>query len=381
MSVKTSLPVGVENFQEIRTMGLYYVDKTGFIKALLDNWGKVKLFTRPRRFGKTLNMSMLKYFFEFGCDQKLFEGLEISKEKELCAEYMGKFPVISISLKDISGNNFSSACEKMCSLIGNEAMRFSFLSESDRLTETEREKYRKLTALDNNGMFALPNGLLRESLFTLSLLLEKHYGKKAIILIDEYDVPLDQAYRSGYYDEMVDLIRGMLGRALKTNESLYFSVLTGCLRISKESIFSGFNNFSVYTVKDTRYNEYFGFTDAEVQKMLVYYGFTGQYSLICEWYDGYRFGSLNIYCPWDVVNYCDGLRDGSVTKPQNYWVNTSSNDIIRRFVSQANSATREEIEQLIGGGSVNKSVRQELTYRDLESGMKTCGVFYLPPVI
>lgn len=370
MAVKTSLPVGVENFGEIRTMGLYYVDKTLFIKTLLENWGKVKLFTRPRRFGKTLNISMLKHFFEIGCDRTLFDGLEISKEKELCEKYMGKYPVISISLKDAAGSSFTSARSKMCSLIGHEALRFEFLAKSERLSETQRQQYRQIISLDDSGIFSMSDDLLTESLFILSQLLQRHYGQNVIILIDEYDVPLDKAYQSGYYDKMVSLIGRLFGKALKTNDSLYFALLTGCLRISKESVFTGLNNFNVYTIKDVRYNEYFGFVDAEVQKMLAYYGFTAQYDSVREWYDGYRFGNLEVYCPWDVINYCDGLRDKSVSRPQNYWVNTSSNDIIRSFIRQANSAVRDEIELLINGGSIKKAIRQELTYRDLDSGIE-----------
>lgn len=370
MAVKTSLPVGVENFGEIRTMGLYYVDKTLFIKALLENWGKVKLFTRPRRFGKTLNISMLKHFFEIGCDRMLFDGLEISKEKELCDKYMGKFPVISISLKDVTGSSFTYARSKMCSLIGHEALQFEFLAKSERLSETQRQQYRQIISLDDSGIFSMSDDLLTESLFILSQLLQRHYGQNVIILIDEYDVPLDKAYQSGYYDKMVSLIGRLFGKALKTNDSLYFALLTGCLRISKESVFTGLNNFNVYTIKDVRYNEYFGFVDAEVQKMLAYYGFTAQYDSVREWYDGYRFGNLEVYCPWDVINYCDGLRDKSVSRPQNYWVNTSSNDIIRSFIRQANSVVRDEIELLINGGSIKKAIRQELTYRDLDSGIE-----------
>ena len=370
MAVKTSLPVGVENFGEIRTMGLYYVDKTLFIKTLLENWGKVKLFTRPRRFGKTLNISMLKHFFEIGCDLTLFDGLEISKEKELCEKYMGKYPVISISLKDVTGSSLTSARIKMCSLIGHEALQFEFLAKSERLSETQRQQYRQIISLDDSGIFSMSDDLLTESLFILFQLLQRHYGQNVIILIDEYDVPLDKAYQSGYYDKMVSLIGRLFGKALKTNDSLYFALLTGCLRISKESVFTGLNNFNVYTIKDVRYNEYFGFVDAEVQKMLAYYGFTAQYDSVREWYDGYRFGNLEVYCPWDVINYCDGLRDKSVSRPQNYWVNTSSNDIIRSFIRQANSVVRDEIELLINGGSIKKAIRQELTYRDLDSGIE-----------
>ena len=373
MAGKAKLPMGIENFMEMRTGGFYYVDKTGLIKTLLENPGKVNLFTRPRRFGKTLNMSMLRYFFETGNDVMLFDnstifdGLEISKEEELCREYMGKFPVISITLKGATGINYEEAKEMLRYVIGNEAMRFQFLMQSPRLTEIERKRYEALVSIDKGGDYTMSDALLKSSLQTLSQLLQKHYGQDVIMLIDEYDVPLDYAYRSGYYDAMVELIRVLFGNAFKTNDSLKFAVLTGCLRISRESIFTGLNNFKVYTVKDVRYKEYFGFTDTEVRQMLEYYGFSGQYDSVKEWYDGYMFGNLGIYCPWDVINYCGDLRDGSVTEPQNYWVNTSSNDIIRRFLSKADTAARDEIELLINGGHVKKMVHQELTYRDLDS--------------
>lgn len=371
--MQTKLPMGIENFREIRTGGFYYVDKTGLIKTLLENLGKVNLFARPRRFGKTLNMSMLKYFFEAGSDVMpfdngtLFEELEISKEKELCEEYMGKFPVISITLKGATGESFEDAKVMLRRIIGKEAMRFRFLLESDRIDDAERSQYEALVSMDKTGAFTMSDELLKDSLQTLSQLLQRHYGQSVIMLIDEYDVPLDKAYQSGYYDSMVELVRILFGNAFKTNDSLNFAVLTGCLRISKESIFTGLNNFKVYTVKDVRYKEFFGFTDVEVLQMLEYYGFSDQYDAVKEWYDGYLFGNLGIYCPWDVINYCGDLRDGSVTEPQNYWVNTSSNDIIRRFLSRADAAARDEIELLINGGHVKKMVHQELTYRDLDS--------------
>ena len=379
MAGKIKLPMGIENFKEMRIGGFYYVDKTGLIKTLLENPGKVNLFTRPRRFGKTLNMSMLRYFFETGSDVMpfnnvtpfdnvtLFDGLEISREKELCKEYMGKFPVISITLKGATGANYGEAKEMLRHIIGNEAMRFQFLMQSDRLTEMERSRYEALISIDKRGAYTMSDELLKSSLQTLSQLLQKHYGQGVIMLIDEYDVPLDKAYQSGYYDAMVELVRVLFGNAFKTNDCLKFAVLTGCLRISKESIFTGLNNFRVYTVKDVRYKEYFGFTDAEVRQMLEYYGFSEQYGAVREWYDGYLFGSLGIYCPWDVVNYCSDLRDGNVTEPQNYWVNTSSNDIVRKFINRADAATRDDIEVLVNGGSIRKKIRQELTYRDLDS--------------
>lgn len=354
MSEIEKLPMGIEDFEEMRTMGYYYVDKTGLIRTLLENPGKVNLFTRPRRFGKTLNMSMLKYFFETGSESTLFDGLEISREAELCNRYMGKFPVISISLKNAEGDTFDKAKKKFKSIIGNEAIRFSFLSESSTLTETERQQYAELIKLDSRGEYAMSEELLEDSLLMLSRFLHKHYGQKTIILIDEYDVPLDKAYQSGFYDTMVDFIRTILSQALKKNISLYFAVLTGCLRISKESIFTGFNNFNVYSVKDVQYNEYFGFSDMEVRELLEYYGFMDKYNVIKEWYNGYHFGELDIFCPWDVVSYCHALKINSFVTPQNYWVNTSSNNIIRKFLHRADGTTRDEIELLISGGSIWK---------------------------
>ena len=367
MAIKAKLPMGIEDFKRIRSEEFYYIDKTGLIRELLENESYINLFTRPRRFGKSLNMSMLKYFFEIGSDSPLFNGLEISKETELCAKYMGKFPVISITLKGASGRTFEEAMGMLRNIIGNEAMRFQFLLQSKQLTEIEHKRYEALINIDKTGSYTMSDELLKDSLLILSQLLQKHYNQNVVILIDEYDVPLDKAYQSGYYDAMVELIRVLFGNAFKTNGSLHLAVLTGCLRISKESIFTGLNNFKVYTVKDVRYKEYFGFTDQEVKQMLEYYGFTDQYNAVKEWYDGYLFGNLGIYCPWDVINYCGDLRDASVEKPQNYWVNTSSNSIIRSFLSRANATTKNEIEQLINGKSVKKRIHQELTYRDLDS--------------
>lgn len=367
MKGKSRLPMGMEDFERVRREGFYYIDKTKMIKDLLEHMAYVNLFTRPRRFGKTLNMSMLKYFFETGSDKTLFNGLEISGEKELCDQYMGKFPVISISLKNVEGETFDVAKRRLRLIIGNEALQFSFLAESDKLMESEHMQYAKLIELDDRGEFAMSDGLLEDGLYMLSRFLQKHYGQKAIILIDEYDVPLDKAYQSGYYDAMAALIRALFGQALKTNSSLYFAVLTGCLRISRESIFTGFNNFNVYTVKDTAYNGYFGFSDREVSELLAYYGFMDKYDTVKEWYDGYRFGDLNIYCPWDVISYCHALKMTPFESPKNYWVNTSSNNIIKKFIGRAKSATRNEIELLLNGGSIKKQIRQELTYRDLDS--------------
>ena len=369
MAATVKLPMGIENFKEIRTKDFYYIDKTGLIRDFLENFGKVNLFTRPRRFGKTLNMSMLKYFFEIGNNSALFDGLAISREKALCENYMGKFPVISITLKGVSGRTFDEAKGMLRRIIGNEAMRFQFLMQSAKITEIECDQYKALINIDKTGVYTMSDDLLKDSLLTLSQLLKKHYGQDTVILIDVYDVPLDRAYQSGYYDNMVELIKNLFGNAIKTNDSLNFAILTGCLRISKESIFTGLNNFKVYTINDMLCNEYFGFTDKEIQELLCYYGFTEHYPAIREWYDGYRFGSLHIYCPWDVINYCADLRSGNAKKPQNYWVNTSSNDIIRRFIARADVSTRDEIELLINGGHVKKMIHQELTYRDLDSDL------------
>ena len=367
MAGKAKLPVGIENFREIRTGGYYYIDKTGLIKTLLENPGTVNLFTRPRRFGKTLNMSMLKCFFEKDSDATIFDGLEISEEKELCEAYMGKFPVLSMTLKGATGEHFEEAKVMLRRIIGREAMRFRFLLQSDRIDDTERSQYGALINTDHTGTFTMSDDLLKDSLLILSQLLKKHCGQDTVLLIDEYDVPLDKAYQSGYYDSMVELIRGVFGNAFKTNDSLKFAVLTGCLRISRESIFTGLNNFSVYTIRDVQYNEYFGFTDVEIRQMLEYYGLMEKYDAIREWYDGYHFNSLDAYCPWDVVCYCHALKMNPSTKPQNYWVNTSSNDIIRRFLAKADAVTRDEVELLINGGCVKKMIHQELTYRDLDS--------------
>lgn len=358
MDILKKLPIGIENFEKIRTEEFYYVDKTGLIMELLQNWGEVNLFTRPRRFGKSLNMSMFKYFFEYGCDAALFEGLEIMEEKELCQKYMGNFPVISITLKGVNAGDFDGAKAMLRSAIGKEALRFHFLLESDRLTEGERKQYAQIIAQE-------PDDMLEDSLAALSYLLHRHYGRKAILLIDEYDVPLDKAEQAGYYEDMVRLIRNFLGQALKTNDSLYFAVLTGCLRIAKESIFTGLNNFNVMSVTDVLYDEYFGFSDKEVRKMLEYYGVSDKYELMREWYDGYRFGNADVYCPWDVINYVKLLRSEPDALPRAFWINTSSNDIIRNFLKRANISTRREIEKLIEGESIVKKINQELTYQDL----------------
>ncbi len=362
------LPIGLDSFEKIRTNDFYYVDKTLFIKELLENWGEVNQFTRPQRFGKSLNMSMLKCFFEVGSDPALFDGLQISQEKELFAKYQGKFPVISISLKGVDGRSFFSASAALRTIIGNEAMRFQFLKESEKLSNEEKEAYRRLIQIGSGegGLYAMTEEVAAASLKVLSQLLAKHCGQKAILLVDEYDVPLDKAFQAGYYEEMVDLIRNLLGNVLKTNDSLFFAVLTGCLRISKESIFTGLNNLKVHTISDVRYDEFFGFTDADVEELLEYYGTSAYKEAVRSWYDGYRFGDTDVYCPWDVINYCDELLVDPSALPKNYWANTSGNDLIRRLLRQANLSVKDEVEELLGGGQVTKRVKQELTYRDID---------------
>ena len=369
--MKKKLPVGIENFREFFTEDFYYVDKTMFIKDLLQNWGKVNLFTRPRRFGKSLNISMLKYFFEIGSDTSCFDGLKIMQEKALCKEYMGKFPVISISLKSVDGLKYESALAALRTVIGNEAGRFRFLHESSELDKDDKNSYDQLILMETKGnsKYAMSDAALIDSLRTLSQLLEKHYGRKTILLIDEYDVPLDKAFQAGYYDEMVSLIRNLLGNALKTNDSLYFAVLTGCLRIYKERIFTGLNNLKVHTISDVRYDEYFGFTNSDVDELLEFYGLSSYKDMIRDWYDGYHFGDTDVYCPWDVINYCDELLADPGAEPENYWANTSGNDLIRRLLKKANQSTKSDVEQLINGETITKTIRQELTYREVEDSI------------
>ena len=369
--MRKKLPIGIDGFEKLRTNDFYYVDKTGFIADLLRDWGEVNLFTRPRRFGKTLNMSMLKCFFEIGTDKSLFDGLKIAENKELCAEYQGQFPVIFISLKSVDGLTFASAVAALRTLIGNEASRFQFLRDSDKLSDEEKALYRQLvqTGTAQGGIYAMTDEALSASLNTLSQLLAKHYGRKVVILIDEYDVPLDKAFQGGYYDEMVSLIRNLFGNALKTNDSLQFAVLTGCLRISKESIFTGLNNLNVMTVSDPYFCDSFGFTDDDVKELLDYYGLGAYRDAMRDWYDGYQFGNVSIYCPWDVIKYAQILLRDPEAEPENYWANTSGNGIIRRLLQKADQTTRDEVEQLINGETIVKTVRQELTYRDIEDSI------------
>lgn len=368
MASTMKLPVGIDDFRKLRESHFYYVDKTRLIEQLLLNWSEVTLFTRPRRFGKTLNMSMLKSFFDIGTDKALFDGLYISGNKELCDEYMGKYPVIFLSLKGVEGLTYEEAFEAFVRIMGKEVNRVSFLADSDKLTQIEREQYKGLTII-KNGRLAFDKEKLISSLQLLSQLLYKHYGKKTVILIDEYDVPLDKAFQNGYYNEMVSLIRGLFGQALKTNEFLQFAVLTGCLRISKESIFTGLNNFKVMSITDSRFDEQFGFTDEEVRMLLSDYGMDSHFDEVKEWYDGYHFGRADVYCPWDVINHADHLRDDSDAKPQTYWINSSGNSLVRRLINRADSSTKDEIERLIAGEAIEKVIRQDLTYDEIENSI------------
>ena len=360
---RKKLPVGIDSFEKLRREDFYYVDKTRLIIDLLKNWGEVNLFTRPRRFGKTLNMSMLKSFFEIGTDKTLFDGLAISEEKELCEAYMGKFPVVFVSLKDVDGLTFENAYGKLRDILRAEISRLSFLMQSEQIEEDDKYSFerflREQDTLDD----------VQKSLKMLSSLLYQHYGQKVILLIDEYDVPLDKAFQHGYYKEMVALIRSLFSRALKTNDFLQFAVLTGCLRVSKESIFTGLNNFKVLSIADSRFDEHFGFTDAEVKQLLEDYGLSDHYDETKDWYDGYRFGHTDVYCPWDVINYVDLLRDDPQAEPQAFWINSSGNDLVKRFVDKADKTTQDEIERLIAGEAIEKAVRLELTYGEVDNSI------------
>lgn len=361
MSGNLKLPVGIDDFRKIRECGFYYVDKTKLVEQLMQNWGEVNLFTRPRRFGKTLNMSMLRSFFEIGTDKTLFDGLYISQNKELCDMHMGKYPVISITLKGIEGMTFEEARNMLKIILKNEARRHYYLKSSDRLTDDDKQQYEQilLGTAENTA----------DSLRLLSQLLFLHYDKKVVILIDEYDVPLDKAFQNGYYSEMTSLIRGILGQALKTNDYLQFAVLTGCLRISKESIFTGLNNFKVLSIADARFDEQFGFTDSEVRDILEEYGVPDKISDVKDWYDGYRFGKADVYCPWDVINYVDHLQADSNARPQAYWINSSGNGLVRRLINIADESTKDEIERLIAGETIEKAIRLELTYDEIDNSI------------
>ena len=370
--MQKKLPIGIENFEEFSTEGFYYVDKTLLIKELLNHWGKVNLFTRPRRFGKSLNMSMLKCFFEINHHPERFDGLKIMQEKELCDQYMGKFPVISISLKNVDGLSYEGASLALRNVIGDEAMRFQFLLDSKNLSRPDKEAYRRLIKVgkDTQGVYDMTEEVAVAGMKTLSRLLYQHYKQKVILLIDEYDVPLDKAFQYGYYDQMMTLIRLVLSQALKTNDCLYFAVLSGCLRISKESIFTGLNNLKVDTISDFRYNECFGFTDHDVDEILAYYHLSSYKAAFQSWYDGYRFGNVSVYCPWDVINYCDELLANPMATPKNYWANTSGNVLIMRLLSQADQTTKEEVEALLNGECIIKHISQELVYRDIDESIE-----------
>ena len=359
------LPVGIDSFEKLRREGFYYVDKTGLIVDLMQNWGEVNLFTRPRRFGKTLNMSMLKCFFEIGGDTSIFEGLCVSQEKQLCEAHMGKYPVVFVSLKGVDGLTFETAYNTLCRIITGEFSRLQYLASSDKLASNEKRFVEKMV----NGEYG--DADIRDSLKMLCALLEKHYGQKAILLIDEYDVPLDKAYQYGYYDRMIDVIRAMFGAALKTNDSLFFAVLTGCLRVSKESIFTGLNNLTVHSISDVQFDEYFGFTDAEVRAMLHAYGLEDHLEEAREWYDGYRFGGQDVYCPWDVINHCYALRAGAKARPKAYWINTSGNDMVRRLIEKASDGTTQmEIERLIAGETITKTLNENLTHNEIDQSIE-----------
>lgn len=366
MEMKLSLPIGIEDFKEVRKDGYYYVDKTALIQQVLEKRSKVTLFTRPRRFGKSLNMSMLKNFFEIGTDAALFEGLHISKNTQMCEKYMGKYPVIAVSLKGVDAATYEEAFDQLVDIMNNSAAEFSFLQNSDSLTDYEKERFIKL--LDDQ----MNQKIMGSSMLWLTKLLEKHYNKKVVVLIDEYDVPLAKAHENGYYDKMVLLIRNMFGNVLKTNNSLAFAVLTGCLRIAKESIFTGLNNFKVYSITDEEFDETFGFTGEEVQEMLAYYGLSSCFDKVKEWYDGYRFGNTDVYCPWDVVNYCSDHQNRPNAEMKNYWMNTSGNEVISHFIDSINDPhmlTKSELELLVSGETVVKRVDEMITYKELYSNI------------
>ena len=368
MQNRRKLPIGLDNFEKLRNNDFYYVDKTKLIQLLMESGEKVNLFTRPRRFGKTLNMSMLRYFFEIGTDKSLFDGLYISQNRKLCDAYCGKYPVVFVSLKNVDGLTYEGAKYRLAETIGREAERFTFLLDSSQLTENDKSRYRAMIDLCN-GQYTMSEEVLVYSLQTLCRLLMAHYSQKVILLIDEYDVPLDKAFQHGYYKEMVALIRGLFGQALKTNDSLQFAVLTGCLRVSKESIFTGLNNFKVLSITDARFDEQFGFTESEVRNLLKAYALEGHLLETKHWYDGYRFGDADIYCPWDVINHADRLCGEPDAEPQSYWINTSGNELVKRFVDKADKTTRDEIEQLVAGRAIEKAVRLELTYDEIDNSI------------
>lgn len=369
--MKKRLPVGIDDFGEIISGNYYYADKTELVKMVIESAGQVKLFTRPRRFGKTLNMSMLKSFFEIGQDPALFDGLSVSKDQEFCSLYQGKYPVIFISLKGVNGLTYEDAEDALRTVIGREAERFSFLLDSNKLTELEIQRYERLIEADatKKGVYSMPTEFLSQSLVMLTDLLEKHFHQKVVVLIDEYDVPLDKAHINGFYDQMVTLIRNMFQAVFKTNENLAFGVITGCLRISKESIFTGFNNLRVESISGPIGSSYYGFTEEEVQKLLTYYDLSDKFDEVKKWYDGYKFYKTDMYCPWDVLNYCADHQAVSDYYPQNYWINSSDNDLVREFIDDADAETLSELERLIAGGKIEKAIDENITYRDIDSSI------------
>ncbi|MDY6305936.1 MAG: AAA family ATPase [Oribacterium sp.] len=369
--MKKRLPVGIDDFGEIISGNYYYADKTELVKMVIESAGQVKLFTRPRRFGKTLNMSMLKSFFEIGQDPALFDGLSVSKDQEFCSLYQGKYPVIFISLKGVNGLTYEDAEDALRTVIGREAERFSFLLDSNKLTELEIQRYERLIEADatKKGVYSMPTEFLSQSLVMLTDLLEKHFHQKVVVLIDEYDVPLDKAHINGFYDQMVTLIRNMFQAVFKTNENLAFGVITGCLRISKESIFTGFNNLRVESISGPIGSSYYGFTEEEVQKLLTYYDLSDKFDEVKKWYDGYKFYKTDMYCPWDVLNYCADHQAVSDYYPQNYWINSSGNDLVREFIDYADAETLSQLERLIAGGKIEKAIDENITYRDIDSSI------------
>ena len=358
---KPKLPTGIDNFKKIRNGNYYYVDKTSLVEQILNNGSEVTLFTRPRRFGKSLNMSMIQYFFEIGTDPALFGGLKISKNTEICEQYMGKYPVISISLKGIDADSYEKARAQLIKTINREARRFQFLLESDKLSRVDKALFSEL--LTRN----MEEDTITSSIQELTELLEVHYEQQVVVLIDEYDVPMAKAHENGYYDEMVLLIRNLFENALKTNSSLKFAVLTGCLRIAKESIFTGTNNFVTDTIANTGFNEYFGFTQQEVNKILEDTGTVQYAKQMKEWYDGYHMGEIDVYCPWDVMNYLRELQRNPKAQPVSYWKNTSDNAIIRSFIDFAGNSITDKMETLLSGGYILQDIDENLTYDYLHS--------------